>query len=272
MLRFSAHLGYLFLELPFEKRAAAARRAGFTAIEHPAPYGVPAAALKRLLDEEGLAFVQLALPAGDAAKGEKGFAACPGRQREFRESVEIGLDYAGAAGARFVHVQSGTTPVGHEWDLSWDTYLMNLAWTCERAERSGVQVLIEPIGPGSLENYFLSRMPLAVEAIRAVKHPHLKLLYDVFHGRCAGEDPAAVIREHAGIIGHIQIADFPGRHEPGTGTTRFEEIFSVLSEVSWPGFVGCEYKPSSTTESSLAWLSHHRRSKSTPCASGSRVP
>lgn len=223
-------------------------------IEHPAPYAIPAQELARRVGQEGLSLIQLALPAGDAVKGEKGFAAWPGRQREFRESVEIGLSYAAACGARFVQVQSGTTPTGYGPDIIWDTYLMNLAWTCERAVRFDVEVLIEPIGPATLADYFMSRMPLAVEAIRTLKHPNLRMLYDVFHGRCAGEDPAAVIREHAEIIGHIQIADFPGRHEPGTGDTGFEEIFSVLSEASWAGFVGCEYKPSSTTESCLEWL------------------
>lgn len=224
-------------------------------IEHPAPYGISAAELKKLVEQEGLSFVQLALPAGDAAKGEKGFAAWPGRHREFRESVETGLDYAGASGARFIQVQSGITPTGYGSDVIWDTYLMNLVWTCEKALRFDVEVLIEPIGPATLENYFMSRMPLAVDAIRTLKQVNLKMLYDVFHGRCAGEDPATVLREHADIIGHIQIADFPGRHEPGTGNTSFEEIFSVLLEVSWAGFVGCEYKPSSTTESCLEWLS-----------------
>lgn len=254
MLRFSAHLGYLFLELPFEQRIAAAGRAGFVGIEHPAPYAIPAKELRKRIEQEGLAFIQLALPAGDASKGEKGFAAWPGRQREFRDSVETGLDFAAVSGARFIQVQSGTTPTGYEPDIVWDTYLMNLAWTCERAVRFNLKVLIEPIGPATLKDYFMSRMPLALDAIRTLKHPNLRMLYDVFHGRCAGEDPAAVIREHADIIGHIQIADFPGRHEPGTGNTSFEQIFSVLSEVSWAGFVGCEYKPSSTTESGLHWL------------------
>ena len=224
------------------------------AIEHPAPYGTPANELKTLIEQEGLSFVQLALPAGDVVKGEKGFAAWPGRHREFREAVEIGLDYAAASGARFIQVQSGTTPGEYEPEIIWDAYLMVLAWTCERAVRFDVEVLIEPIGPTTLKNYFMSRLPLGVDAIRSLKQPNLKMLHDVFHGRCAGEDPATVIREHADIIGHIQIADFPGRHEPGTGNTNSEKIFSVLAEISWAGFIGCVYKPSSKTENCLEWL------------------
>ncbi len=254
MPQFSAHLGYLFGEHPFPGRIAAARQAGFAAIEHPGPYAIPAAVLRSWLEQEGLSFVQLALPAGDARKGEKGFAASPGRTREFRDSVEVGLDYARTARARFIHVQSGIHPVGYEPELVWDTYLTHLSWACEKAAQADVGVLIEPIGPATLPHYFMSRMPQAVLAIRTLQCPNLRMLYDVFHGRSAGEDPAAVIREHARIIGHIQIADFPGRHEPGTGSTDFEEIFSTVHELSWNGFVGCEYHPSTSTERSLGWL------------------
>lgn len=251
--RFSAHLGYLFLEHPFQARIAAAGRAGFRGIEHPAPYSIPAAEMRRLVEREGLSLVQLAPPAGDAAKGEKGLAAWPGRQQEFRESMEVGLVYAMTSGARFIQVQSGTRPTGVEPDIAWDTYLSNLAWACERAARVRKEVLIEPIGPATLKDYFMSTTPLAAEAIHTLKVPNLKMLYDVFHARCAGEDPASTIREHAGIIGHIHIADYPGRHEPGTGDTNFAEIFSALAEISWTGFVGCEYIPSSTTQSGLGW-------------------
>ena len=227
------------------------------AIEHPAPYSIPAAVLRNLVEQEGLSLVQLASPAGDAAKGEKGFAAWPGREGEFRESLEVGLTYGMTAGARFIQVQSGVSPIGHGPEGIWETYLSNLAWACESAARVGMEVLIEPIGPATLANYFMSKTALALDAIRTLKYPNLKMLYDVFHGRCAGEDPARVIRQHADIIGHIHVADFPGRHEPGTGSTNFQEIFSVLADISWAGYVGCEYKPSSTTESSLDWLKKH---------------
>lgn len=254
MLRFSAHLGYLFLEHPLRSRVAAAKEAGFVAIEHPAPYSIPADELRCLAEEAGLAFVQLALPVGDAANGEKGFAASPGRHREFEDCLEIGLAYAKACGARFIQVQSGLTPTGHGPSVIWDAYLTNLAAACAGAARVGIEVLIEPIGPATLENYFMSRTPLAVDAIRTLNRPNLRMLYDVFHGRCAGEDPLAVIREHSGIIGHIQIADYPGRHEPGTGSTDFAAMFAALADMSWTGFIGCEYKPSSSTAKSLAWL------------------
>ena len=190
MPQFSAHLGYLFGEHPFPGRIAAARQAGFAAIEHPGPYAIPAAVLRSWLEQEGLSFVQLALPAGDARKGEKGFAASPGRTREFRDSVEVGLDYARTARARFIHVQSGIHPIGYEPELVWDTYLTHLSWACEKAAQADVGVLIEPIGPATLPNYFMSRMPQAVLAIRTLQCPNLRMLYDVFHGRSAGDDPA----------------------------------------------------------------------------------
>jgi hydroxypyruvate isomerase len=254
MPRFSAHLGYLFSEHPFDRRFAAARSAGFQAVEHPEPYATPAAALRRLVDQEGLTFVQFALPPGDASKKEKGYAAWPGRQREFRDSVEIGLDYAQVSGARFIQVHSGLVPTDHPPELVWDVYLANLCWASERARQIGVGVLIEPIGPGTLANYFMSRTHLAIEAIQSANCPNLKVLFDIFHSRWAGEDPAAIIRAHAASLGHVHVADFPGRHEPGTGETNFEKIFSALADISWTGFVGCEYAPTSKTEESLGWM------------------
>lgn len=253
-LRFCAHLGYLFREHPLPARVARAAACGFVAIEHPAPYDLPAVTLRALAREAGVEFVQLALPAGDPSRGDKGFAAWPGREAEFRASLEIGLAYAHACGARYIQVQSGRTPAGWGQDIVWETYLGNLALACERAAAAGMGVLIEPIGPATLADYFMCGTALAVRAIRTLRSPNLGMLYDAFHGRCADEDPAAVMREHGDIIGHIQIADFPGRHEPGTGTTDFQALFSTLSELSWPGFVGCEYHPSAATEASLSWL------------------
>ncbi len=151
-------------------------------------------------------------------------------------------------------MQSGTNPVGYARELVRDTYLTNLLRACEGAAAAGREVLIEPIGPATLKDYYMCATSLALEAIRTLRRPNLKMLYDVFHGCCAGEDPAAVIREHAEIIGHIQIADHPGRHEPGTGGTDFARLFAALAECSWDGFIGCEYKPSATTESGLGWL------------------
>ncbi len=253
MLRFSAHLGYLFTELPLAERFAAARRAGFTAVEHPGPYALPAPALRALLQETGLEFVQFALPAGDVAKGEKGFAALPGREAEFRDSVHVGLDYAETIGARFIQVQSGLVPPGADHGALWATYVANLAVAAEAAARRSIDVLIEPIGAGTLADYFMDRSDLALRALEEVGQPNLRLLFDVFHSSNAGIEPAGFISEHVSKIGHLHIADFPGRNQPGTGTIDFPALFRTIEQSGYQGLIGCEYKPTGRTEASLGW-------------------
>ena len=257
MPRFSAHLGYMFTEHPLRDRFAAARRAGFPAVEHPSPYAIPAAELCALLDAEGLAFVQFALPAG-AGKGEKGFAAIPGREAEFLASVDAGLDYAAEAGAQFVQLQSGVIPPGADTSRLWDTYVGNLrAATAQAAER-GLTVLIEPIGAATIAGYFMDRSDLALRALDEAGAPNARLLFDVFHSTVAGVDPVGFVRAHAGRIGHLHIADHPGRHQPGTGTIDFSALFAAVGQVGYAGFIGCEYIPDGSTEGSLGWYAPYR--------------
>jgi hydroxypyruvate isomerase len=254
MPMFSAHLGYLFDELPLAERFAAARRAGFGAVEHPAPYAMPATTMRRHLDEQTLRLVQIALPAGDAARGEKGMAALPGREAEFGETLEVGIAYAMAAGADFIQVQSGLVPADVPGEQLWATYLANLARATERAAQVGLGVLIEPIGPGTLEGYFMGTSALALRAWQAVKAPNLGLLFDVFHEANAGGDPIRFVAEHIDAILHLHIADWPGRHQPGTGQLDFPRLFRTLAEVGYIGAIGCEYKPRGSTAESLGWL------------------
>lgn len=258
MLRFSAHLGYLFSELPLAERFAAARKAGFAVVEHPGPYVIPAKTLKGILEDQGLALVQMAAPAGDAAKGEKGMAALPGREAEFRSAVEQGLDYAHTAGARFLQVQSGLTPAGVEAARVWDTYVRNLRFACDRVAEAGLQVLIEPIGAATLEGYFMDRSELALRAVADAERPNLRILFDVFHSTNAGEDPFRFIDDHLGLIGHLHIADHPGRNQPGTGKFDFTSLFRKLEMRGYSGAIGCEYKPSGATLDSLAWFAPFR--------------
>jgi hydroxypyruvate isomerase len=258
MLRFSAHLGYLFSELPLAERFAAARKAGFAVVEHPGPYAIPAKTLKGILQEQELEFVQMAAPAGDASKGEKGMAALPGREAEFRLTVAEGLDYARAAGAKFLQVQSGLTPAGVDGALVWDTYVRNLRFASDRAADVGLQMLIEPIGAATLEGYFMDRSDLALRALADVGRPNLRILFDVFHSTNAGEDPFRFIDDHLGLIGHLHIADHPGRNQPGTGKIDFASLFRKLDARGFSGAIGCEYKPSGSTLDSLAWFAPFR--------------
>ncbi len=254
--RLSAHVGFLFTEHALVDRFAAAARAGFRVVEHPSPYGIPAAQLKVLLSDAGLRFVQTAFPAGDPARGEKGFAALPGSVKRFRDCVEPTLDYLQEVGCILVHAMAAVRPAGVPHDVVWATYLENLAFAADAAAKRGMRVLIEPIGPGSIANYVVDATALALSAIKSVGRPNVTLLMDAFHAVSLGEDPVATIRDHSTLIAHIQIADYPGRHEPGSGTIDFGPIFAALDDVGYRGYVGCEYHPAASTEAGLGWMPH----------------
>jgi hydroxypyruvate isomerase len=252
--RLSGHCGFLFTELPLPERFAAAARAGFRAVEHPNLYATPAREVAGWLERAGVPLVQTGFPAGDAAKGEKGFAALPEQFARYRASVAPTLDYAEELGCRMVHPMAGVRPPGAERERLWETYLDNLAFAADAAARRGMTVIVEPIGPGSIADYVIDDPLLAVEAIRTIGRDNVKLLFDAYHCVCLGHDPAALIRAHAPLIAHVQIADDPGRHEPGTGRIDFAPIVGALEEVGYAGFVGCEYHPATTTEAGLGWM------------------
>ncbi|MCB4767272.1 TIM barrel protein [Ancylobacter sp. Lp-2] len=250
---YSAHLGYMFTEYPLEERFAAAARAGFTHVEHPGPYALPAARVRELCAEHALTFVQMALPAGDPARGEKGLAALPGREEEFRASVSAGFDYAQAAGSHYVHVMSGVVADAAQRDTAWSTYTANLGIACEEAARRGMTLLVEPIGAATIANYFIDHPYTALRALEEIGAPNLKLLFDAFHATNAGVDANAFMAEHAARVAHVHIADHPGRHEPGTGAFDFTAFFSTLAQAGYRGAVGLEYIPAAETEAGLGW-------------------
>lgn len=252
--RLSGHCGFLFTELPLSERFAAAARAGFRAVEHPNLFATPAREVADWLERAGVPLVQTGFPAGDAAKGEKGFAALPDRVAYYRSTIEPTLDYVAQLGCRMVHPMAGVRPAGVERARLWDTYLDNLAFAADAAGARGMTVIVEPIGPGSIADYVIDDPLVAVEAIRAIGRDNVKLLFDAYHCVCLGHDPAALIRAHAPLIAHVQIADDPGRHEPGTGTIAFDPIFAALEAVGYSGFVGCEYHPAAGTEAGLGWM------------------
>jgi hydroxypyruvate isomerase len=253
MARYTAHLGYLFTEMPLEKRFAAARQAGFAEVEHPSPYGLPAEEVSRLCSENDLRFVQLALPAGDPSRGEKGIACLPGRELDFQLSVDKGITYAKQVGSRFVHVMSGVLPKGMTQDEVWPTYVRNVHFACEMAHAADLPVLIEPIGIATLANYMMDDPFLALRAIKEVGASNLFILFDAFHAANAGIDPVAFVQEHHGCIAHVHVADHPGRHEPGTGTINFADLFEALNASNYTGSIGLEYMPLATTEAGLGW-------------------
>ncbi|MCS0500793.1 hydroxypyruvate isomerase family protein [Ancylobacter mangrovi] len=258
MRRYSAHIGYLFSDRPLVERIAAARANGFDAVENPAPYATPAPVIAAALKEAGLTYVQMGLPSGDAARGEKGLAALPERVAEFRATLEPSLDYAEAVGCRAMHAMAGVRPEGVPAAKLWDTYIGNLALAADAARARGMLLLLEPIGSGTIADYLLDTPDLALRAIRELGRDNVRLIFDAFHTVNAGLDPLPFIRDHAGLIHHMHIADYPGRHEPGTGTLDFAALYAALDAAGYAGFIGCEYVPAGRTEDGLGWLAAHR--------------
>lgn len=251
--RFSAHIGNLFTELPFAERFAAAARAGFAAVEFPEPYATPASEVARRLADNGLGYIQLGV-IGDTARGDKGLAAIAGREAEFREQLQIALDYAAAVGAHFVHVLAGIVSPDTDRASAWSLYVDNLALAVEAGAARGQTIMIEAMSPQGAPGYFLDHPNIALGVIRYIGRPNLGLMVDVFHSANAGVDPARLVHEAGSSVVHVHLADHPGRHEPGTGTVDFGALVSALDDAGYAGFLGCEYVPAASTEAGLGWL------------------
>jgi hydroxypyruvate isomerase len=254
MFPYSAHIGYLFTELPLAERVAAAVRCGFQAIEHPAPYAVPAAEMAAWLRSAGLEYVQFGLRSGDASKGEKGLGIFPERRDEFRASVAEALDYAEAVGASMVHAMAGILPPSQRGRQHWDCYVENLAFAAAEAEPRGIKVIVEAMSQSAVPDYFIATPDEAARAIAETGADNAGLLLDVFHTLSAGLDVEQEIAKHAARLAHVHIADFPGRHEPGSATVDFAALELALQKADYDGFLGCEYTPAGATEAGLGWL------------------
>jgi len=254
---YSAHIGYLFTELSLDERIAAAMRFGFGAVEHPSPYAVPATELAGWLRSAGARYVQFGLRSGDASKGEKGLAVFPERRDEFRASVAEALDYADAIGVTMVHAMAGIVPPAQRTQDHWDCYVENLAFAAAAAEPRGITVIVEPMSGAAVPDYFIAEPDAAARAIAEAGGSGLGLLLDVFHTLSVGLDVEQVIAEHAALLSHVHIADFPGRHEPGSATVDFDALERALQAVGYDGVLGCEYTPAGSTEAGLGWLSRN---------------
>lgn len=251
----SAHLGYLFTELPLSDRAAAAADAGFNAVEHPQPFAVPSADMAATLTARGLRFTQLAAGVGEASRGEKGLAALPGREADFREGLLRSIDYAAAIGCPFVHPMAGVPAAEELPGRVRDTYLANLATSVEMVEAAGLRVLVEPISDAAVPGYFASRMDVVLGLVDAAAPGRIQVLLDTFHARSTGLDAVGFVREHIDRLGHVHVADHPGRNEPGTGEFDFPALLSGLDEQGYAGAIGFEYVPRAGTLVGLDWLS-----------------
>lgn len=256
MLKFSANLSFLFTEKPFAERFAAAAAAGFAGVEYLFPYTDSAEALATWQAAAGVESVLFNLPAGDWAAGERGLACLPGRQAEFRAGVDLALRYALRLGCRRLHCLAGIAPVGFDEAVLRETFIDNVRYAATRFAEHGIGVLIEPINSRiDMPGYWLDTPTKAVALLAEIDRPNLALQLDVYHAQVMGFDPAQLVRAHAAVLGHVQIADYPGRHEPGSGEIDFQDLFAALQAVGYVGWVGCEYRPQGETLAGLGWRS-----------------
>ena len=266
MPRFAANLSFLFTERPFLERFAAARAVGFAAVEFHSPYDFDRAALAEVAMTSGLEVVLFNLPAGDWAIGERGIACHPRRIAEFQDGVGQAIEYARLLGCAKLNCLAGIAPGDMAHDKARETLIENLRFASAVTRRAGIELLLEPINTRDTPGYFVATTRAALALIKAVGSDNLRLQFDIYHAQAMEGDLARTLQEHLPHIGHVQLADNPGRHEPGSGEINFPFLLRHLDRIGYAGWVGCEYMPSGRTEDSFGWLESWR---SIPSGSGS---
>jgi hydroxypyruvate isomerase len=253
MPKFAANLSLMFNELSFLERFAAARAAGFDAVEFLFPYAFEPEQILGRLQRYGLELVLHNFPPGDWAAGERGFACDPRRIGEFQESVELALDYALELGVPRLHCLAGKLPPNVAFARAHATFVNNLRFAAEAFAPHGIDILIEPINDRDIPGYFLTHSSQAAGIIAESGAANVFLQYDIYHMQRMEGDLTNTLRQHLPLIKHIQAADVPGRHEPGTGEINFPYLFRLLDELGYDGWVGCEYIPQGDTVEGLRW-------------------
>jgi hydroxypyruvate isomerase len=250
MPKLAANLSTLFNEHEFLGRFGAARAAGFRHVEYQFPYACSPADVARAARDAGVQAVLHNLPPGDTAKGERGIASLPGREREFRESVERAIEYAKAVGCPRLNCLAGLAPQNA---AHFDTFVANVRYAARRLGEVGVQLMIEAINTRTVPGFFLTHSAQAIDVLNAAGEANAFLQYDMFHMQIMEGDLARTVERLLGRIGHIQIADVPDRHEPGTGELNFDFLLAHLDAIGYSGWVGCEYNPRGDTLEGLKW-------------------
>jgi hydroxypyruvate isomerase len=256
MPRFAANLSLMFNEVPFLDRFDAAARAGFDAVEFLFPYEHPAEAIAERLRANGLTQALFNLPPGDFAKGERGLAALPERFDELKAGLDTALRYAEATGVARLHMMAGLADPNDP--RAAEAYRRAVAWTAERLGAAGLDLVLEPINGRNMPGYFLNDFGRAADLIHALALPNLKLQFDLYHCQILHGDVTMRLRALMPIVGHVQTASVPERHEPGTGEMDDVFLFDELDRLGYAGFVGCEYIPAADTVAGLGWLAAYR--------------
>ena len=253
MPKFAANLTMLFNEVPFLDRFERAAKAGFEAVEFLFPYAFRAEDIKHRLDANGLKLVLHNLPAGNGEAGDRGLACDPNRTAEFRAGVAQALAYAGVLGVPQLNCLAGIAPAGVSAELLRSTLVGNLKFAAAELGKAGLKLLIEPINNYDIPGFYLNGTAQAVAVLDEAGADNAFVQYDIYHAQRSEGELAATVQKFLPRIAHIQLADNPGRHEPGTGEINYAFLFAHLDRIGYPGWVGCEYKPAAGTEAGLGW-------------------
>ena len=254
MPNFNANLSMMFNEVPFLERFGAAAGAGFRGVEFLFPYDFPAAQIKEQLDKHKLQMVLFNMPPGDFAAGDRGMACDPGKTAQFQENVGKTLEYARALGATQLHCMAGLKPRGIGEDKMRETYIANLQFAGKELAKQSMKLLIEAINTRDIPGFYLNYSRQAFDIMHYANVPNLYFQYDIYHMQIMEGDLAPTVEKNLAKIGHMQLADTPGRHEPGTGEINYPFLFDFVDKIGYKGWIGCEYRPAGKTEDGLGWL------------------
>ncbi len=257
MPKFAANLSFIFQEVGFLDRFAAAAACGFKGVEYLSPYDHRPEVIAEQLNRHGLEQALFNMPPGDWTAGERGIGALPGREQEFRDGVETALVYAKATKCRILHAMAGLWPQARDRAEAERVYIANLRLAADRLAGEGLTLVIEPINNRDIPGYFLNTTTQAMSIIDRVGRPNLKLQLDLYHVQIMEGDLAHRIRALAGHYPHVQIAGNPGRHEPDVGEINYRFLFDLLDELGYAGWIGCEYRPKGETKAGLAWAKRY---------------
>jgi hydroxypyruvate isomerase len=253
-LKLAANIGLLFPELPPLERIAAAKAAGFDGVELLFPYELDAGAVGKAARAQGMPIVQINSPSGNRAAGEVGFAALPGGEQSFQQSIRTAFEFLKGCGSSQLHVLAGIAPKEADAQVVRDTYVRNLQWVADEAAAIGVRIMIEPLNNRDMPGYALSTLAQASEVLAEVKRPNVGLQFDLYHSQIMGGDLTHRLRQFAPLIRHVQIAGAPLRNEPDRGEVNLIQVMRVLAEVGYDGWISAEYRPTAETRDSLQWM------------------
>lgn len=253
MIKLCANLSMLFNEYAFLDRFAAASKAGFKGVEYLFPYDFDANVIRDQLTQHQLTQVLFNLPAGDWAKGERGIAVLPDRVEEFKAGVDRAIQYAKALDCKQVNVLSGIVPKNSDPVLIEATFLANIRYAADQLEKAGIRLLIEAINTFDIPGFYVNGTRQTLDLIKKSGSNNILFQYDIYHMQRMEGELAATIKQNLSKIGHLQLADNPGRHEPGTGEINYPFLLNFIKETGYQGWIGCEYNPAADTAKGLSW-------------------